>query len=138
MVTAVLRFIEFNTRVPARVLADVHAQMAAIELAARELGNLIQPWEVSEFCAYVDDLIDYSERLTRAQIRTLPDGVTEFTDWNDDDGIGGERFGFAIEHPRRFERDHPVFSLAARCYQNAESKGEKEALNECGAPDGPE
>jgi N-methylhydantoinase B len=64
--------------------------MAATELAARELTNLIRPWDVPEFCAYLDDLIDYSERLTRAQIRTLPDGVTEFSDWNDDDGIGGE------------------------------------------------
>jgi N-methylhydantoinase B len=90
VVTAVLRIIEFNTRVPERVLADIHAEMAAIELAAKELTNLIRPWDVSEFCAYLDDLIDYSERLTRAQIRTLPDGVTEFTDWNDDDGIGGE------------------------------------------------
>lgn len=89
VVTAVLRIIEFNTRVPERVLADIHAEMAAIELAAKELGNLIRTWDVPEFCAYLDDLIEYSERLTRAQIKTLPDGVTEFTDWNDDDGIGG-------------------------------------------------
>ena len=85
----ILRVIEFNTRVPARVLADIHAEMAAIDLAAKELGKLISSWDVTEFCAYLGDLIAYSERLTRAQIRALPDGVTEFTEWNDDDGIGG-------------------------------------------------
>src|SRR5687768_3004437 len=86
---AVLRIIEFNTRVPERVLADIRAEMAAIELAAKELGKLIADWDVAEFCGYLADLIDYSERLTRAQIRLLPDGVTEFTEWNDDDGVGG-------------------------------------------------
>src|SRR5258706_9210931 len=85
----ILRVIEFNSRVPARVLADIHAEMAAIDLAAKELGKLISSWDVTEFCAYLSDLIAYSERLTRAQIRALPDGVTEFTEWNDDDGIGG-------------------------------------------------
>lgn len=87
---AILRIVEFNTRVPERVLADIRAEMAAIELAAQELAKLISSWDVAEFCAYLTDLIDYSERLTRAQIRLLPDGITEFTEWNDDDGIGGE------------------------------------------------
>jgi N-methylhydantoinase B len=90
VITAVLRIIEFNTRVPERVLADIRAEMAAIELAAKDLEKLISTWDVTEFCAYLADLIAYSERLTRAQIRMLPDGVTEFTEWNDDDGIGGE------------------------------------------------
>ncbi len=89
----ILRFIEFNTRVPERVMADIRAEMSAIELAAKELEKLVAQWNVTgnvtEFCAYLTDLIDYSERLTRAQIRLLPDGETEFTEWNDDDGIGG-------------------------------------------------
>ncbi|HEV7821064.1 MAG TPA: hydantoinase B/oxoprolinase family protein, partial [Burkholderiales bacterium] len=101
VVSAVLRIIEFNTRVPDRVLADIHAEMAALELAARELTNLIQPWNVTEFCAYLDDLIDYSERLTRAQIKTLPDEVTEFSDWNDDDGIGGAPVNIHVRLTKR-------------------------------------
>jgi N-methylhydantoinase B len=85
----ILRVIEFNTRVPDRVMADIRAEMSAIEHAAKELEQLASGWKVENFCAYLTDLIDYSERLTRAQIRLLPDGETEFTEWNDDDGIGG-------------------------------------------------
>ena len=33
------------------------------------------------------ETIDYSERLTRAAIRELPDGVFDFEDWLDDDGV---------------------------------------------------
>jgi N-methylhydantoinase B len=35
----------------------------------------------------VEDLLDYSERLTRATIRALPDGEYDFEDWLDDDGF---------------------------------------------------
>ena len=84
-----MRVIEFNTRVPERVIADVQAQIAAIDQAEKDLHKLLARWNVEEFCAYLQDLIDYAERLARAQIAALPDGVTEFTEWNDDDGIGG-------------------------------------------------
>ena len=33
------------------------------------------------------ETIDYSERLTRAALRELPDGEWSFEDWIDDDGI---------------------------------------------------
>lgn len=85
-----MRLIEFNSRVPQRVIADLRAQIAAIDQAERELSKLASEWRADELCAYMRDLVDYSERLTRAQIAALPDGETEFTEWNDDDGIGGE------------------------------------------------
>lgn len=84
-----MRLIEFNSRVPQRIVADVRAQIAAADQAERELNKLASEWRADELCAYMRDLIDYAERLTRAQISALPDGETEFTEWNDDDGIGG-------------------------------------------------
>jgi N-methylhydantoinase B len=36
---------------------------------------------------YMQEVMAYAERLTRAAIRTLPDGVYSFEDWIDDDGI---------------------------------------------------
>jgi N-methylhydantoinase B len=35
----------------------------------------------------MQEVIDYSERLTRAAVRELPDGEFQFEDWIDDDGI---------------------------------------------------
>ena len=36
---------------------------------------------------YMTELVDYAERMTRAAIRELPDGVYDFLDHIDDDGI---------------------------------------------------
>ena len=42
-----------------------------------------------ELKKYMNELVDYTERLVRSYISDLPDGEAEFTDWNDDDGVGG-------------------------------------------------
>ncbi len=83
-----LRIIEHNVRVPDRNQGDLKAQIAALNLGERELVRLLAEHDVDEFCAYMTELVDYTERLTRADIAALPDGEYEFTDWNDDDGIG--------------------------------------------------
>ena len=35
----------------------------------------------------MNEVVDYTERLTRAAISELPDGTFDFEDWLDDDGI---------------------------------------------------
>jgi N-methylhydantoinase B len=83
-----MRIIEFNTRVPERVIGDVRAQLAALGQAAKEVEKLARTWQPNVLDAYLEDLIDYAEVLTRADIARLPDGEVEFEEWNDDDGIG--------------------------------------------------
>jgi len=82
------RIIEHNVRVPERNEGDLKAQLAALNLGEKELLGLLADHDIDEFCTYMDELADYTERLTRAGITALPDGEYEFTDWNDDDGIG--------------------------------------------------
>lgn len=84
----VLRFIQHNVRVADKVLGDMRAQMAALNGAATEMQKLIADFGVREFKAYMKDIVDYTERLARAGIAALPDGEVEFTEWNDDDGVG--------------------------------------------------
>ncbi|MFC5357667.1 hydantoinase B/oxoprolinase family protein [Azospirillum himalayense] len=86
--STLMRIIEFNTRVPERVMGDVHAQLAALDQAAAEVAKLARAWEPAVLEAYLDDLIDYAETLTRADLEALPDGTVEFEEWNDDDGVG--------------------------------------------------
>ncbi|AHF76592.1 Hydantoinase B/oxoprolinase [Sodalis praecaptivus] len=83
-----MRIIEFNTRVPERVMGDVRAQLAALEQAALEVEKMGEQWGAVTFDAYLDDLIDYAEKLTRDSLAQLPDGEVEFEEWNDDDGVG--------------------------------------------------
>jgi len=85
-----LRLIENNVRVPHRVLGDLRAQVASLSLAEKELLKLIGTYGGRTLIAYMDDLIDYTERLTREAIRKLPDGEADFTDYIDDDGVTGD------------------------------------------------
>ena len=92
-----LRVIEHNTRMPERMMGDVYAQMAALNTAEKELQALIAANRPPVLKAYMSELIDYTERLTRARIAALPDGSVEFTDWNDDDGVGTEPVRFHVK-----------------------------------------
>jgi N-methylhydantoinase B len=84
-----LNVIEYNTRVPDLVLGDIRAQMAALLAAEAEIVKFAERYGVAELKAYMGELIDYAERMVRAAISKLPDGAAEFTEWNDDDGVGG-------------------------------------------------
>jgi N-methylhydantoinase B len=80
-------FIEKNVRLPTRVLGDIRAQLAACHIAEEALLRLAARQGVESVQLYMRELIDYSERLTRAAIRGLPEGAYTFEDWIDDDGI---------------------------------------------------
>ena len=80
-------FIEKNVRVPVKVFGDLRAQLAACHIAERQFLELVGRYGVDTVHRYMQEVIDYAERLTRAAIATLPDGVYSFEDWIDDDGI---------------------------------------------------
>lgn len=79
-----------NVRVPDRVLGDLMAQYAASSVGTRELTKLFDRYGREESRSYLNELIDYAERLTRDEIRQWPDGTYTFLDHIDDDGINPE------------------------------------------------
>ena len=78
--------IALNVRTPEKVLGDLQAQMASCNSGERELIELIERYDLDTVLGYGDHLQDYAERLTRAEIRDLPDGAYHFTDHID--GLG--------------------------------------------------
>ena len=84
---AVWRIINKNVRVPDMVQGDILAQISALNQGEREFLRLADEYGVEDLKSYMTDVIDYTERLTRAEIASLPDGEWEFTDYIDDDGI---------------------------------------------------
>lgn len=82
------RIFEANVRMSDRVLADIRSQIAALNAGGVEFLKLAETYPAEELRAYMADLIEYTERLSRSVIGALPKGVAEFTDWNDDDGTG--------------------------------------------------
>jgi N-methylhydantoinase B len=81
------RLIEKNVRVPVRVLGDMRSQLAACHIAETAFLRLVEQHGPETVKRHMQELIDYTERMTRAAVRQLPDGVWSFEDWIDDDGI---------------------------------------------------
>lgn len=85
--TTLFRMIERNVRLPNRVLGDIRSQLAACEIAARGMVDLVARYGADGVRSLMGATIDYSERLTRHCLAELPDGEASFTDWIDDDQI---------------------------------------------------
>jgi N-methylhydantoinase B len=79
--------IETNVRVPVKVFGDLRAQLAACHIAEAALIDLAARYGNDRLQEYMTELVDYAERMTRAALRELPDGVYDFLDHIDDDGI---------------------------------------------------
>ena len=79
--------IEKNVRVPIKVFGDFRAQLAACHIAEKQFCALVARYGPAQTRLYMQETIDYAERLTRAALAQLPDGEWSFEDWIDDDGI---------------------------------------------------
>lgn len=82
--------IGLNVRVPDMVIGDLRAQYAACQVGAREIGRLVARYGVRQIRAYLAALLDYAERMTRAEIATWPQGTYRFTDYIDSDGLSDD------------------------------------------------
>lgn len=91
------RLLTKNVRVPGRVLGDWAAQVAACSIGGRGLRELAETYGIDELGEYFDDLLDYSERVVRAEIESWPDGSYEFTDYLDGDGFTTEPIPIVIK-----------------------------------------
>jgi len=80
-------FIEKNVRLPVKVLGDLRAQLAACHIAETQFKDLVAKYGAADTRYYMQETVDYAERLTRAALEKLPDGEWSFEDWIDDDGV---------------------------------------------------
>jgi N-methylhydantoinase B len=78
--TEVLDLILANVRTPAERRGDLAAQRAAAAVGERRLQELVAAHGLAEVQAYALHLCAYSERITRAAIKSWPDGVYAFAD----------------------------------------------------------
>ncbi|MCU0985452.1 MAG: hydantoinase B/oxoprolinase family protein [Acetobacteraceae bacterium] len=82
-----MAIIEKNVRLPVRLFGDLRAQLAACHIAETQFGELVARYGADTVTGYMEEVIDYAERLTRAALAELPDGEWSFEDWIDDDGV---------------------------------------------------
>ncbi|MBI3977785.1 MAG: hydantoinase B/oxoprolinase family protein [Chloroflexi bacterium] len=107
---AVHEFIRANVRVPDVVLGDLGAQLAACHVGEQGIRKLIDKFGLAALRRHFDELLDHTERLTRAEIAAWPDGTYTCTDYMDDDGIHPDPIPIAVTVTVRGDSVHIDFT----------------------------
>ncbi|MFD5389766.1 hydantoinase B/oxoprolinase family protein [Streptomyces sp. NPDC127074] len=76
-----------QVRFPQPTLGDMRAQVACALTGGRRLGEIVERWGMDTLLAARDAIFEQTERLERAQIAAIADGVYEVTGQLDNDGI---------------------------------------------------
>lgn len=85
-----LQLILLNCQVPDQRLADLRAQEAALRMAIARYTELCERYGADTLAEIATEMLDYTERRTRAAIRALPDGEYRFEDLFDCPELDGE------------------------------------------------
>jgi len=92
----VMALILRNVRTPEERRGDFAAQFAANAVGERRLLAYVREHGLDTTSRYAAHLQDYAERMTRALIREMPDGLYTFEDCLDDDGQGTEDIAIRV------------------------------------------
>ena len=87
----VLNLIRFNTRMPDRVIGDMHAQISSCRTGERRVQELVARFGIDTYREAVTEILDHGERLAHAGLAKLPKGTWTAHDFLDDDGIDTDR-----------------------------------------------
>lgn len=71
----VFRLIRANTRVPDAVLGDIRAMVAAVRKGSQRLLDVIERFGLKTTLAALNEILLQGERLARAAVRRIPNGV---------------------------------------------------------------
>jgi len=85
-----------NVRTPREREADLRAQFAANQIGQRRFGEIVQRhgWRILSLA--IEQLLAYSERRMRTEIRRIPAGIYSSEDHLDDDGRGHEKIPICV------------------------------------------
>jgi N-methylhydantoinase B len=92
----VLDLILLNVRTPREREGDLDAQMGACRVGERRILEVAAKYGTEKMNALIEELLDYSERLVRAELRSMPGGDFSAEDWLDSDGVTDEPRRIAV------------------------------------------
>lgn len=76
-----------NVRFPQATLGDLRAQVSCAMTGQRRLQEIVSRWGIDTVMAARDEIFAQTERMERAAIAAIPDGVYEASGFLDNDGI---------------------------------------------------
>ncbi len=82
-----VRIISANSRTPEKVMGDIRSMVGGTNVGARRLLELIDKYGLERLQTLVGELLDYTERLTRAEIAKIPPGTYHGSYVIEDDGV---------------------------------------------------
>jgi N-methylhydantoinase B len=97
-----------NVRTPREREGDLTSQIGSCHVGERRIREIANTYGPSRIHALIEDLLDYSECLVRAELRSMPAGEFGAEDWLDDDGVTGTPLKIAV----RLTLDPAAGSLA--------------------------
>jgi N-methylhydantoinase B len=77
-----------NTRVPELNWGDLRAEMSALTVTRRRMGELVDRYGEAAVREGMSGVLDYSERQARSIIEGIPDGTYQFSDYLESDFAG--------------------------------------------------
>jgi N-methylhydantoinase B len=92
----ILAILLANVRTPEEREGDLLSQVGACRVGEMRLGELIEKHGAHGVRRLSAALLDYSERLMRAELATVPTCVVRAEDFLDDDGFGGNPIRIAV------------------------------------------
>jgi N-methylhydantoinase B len=93
----VLNLILYNVRTPMEREGDLDAQMGACHVGEQRVHELMQRYDAPRLATLVEALLNHSEQLIRAQLRTMPAGDFSAEDYLDNDGVTDEPCRIAVQ-----------------------------------------
>jgi len=92
----ILRLLLLNMRLPDERKGDLNAQIAAIRLGSKRLGEVMDRIGADVLTQTFSEIVSRTHSRMRAAISRLPDGEYTFEDVMDDDGAGTENILIAL------------------------------------------
>src|SRR4051794_10141311 len=89
-VDAVFDMIEANVRLPTTALGDMNAGVAAVAIGERRVVEACARYGADVVLESFDDVLAHGERIARAELRAIPNGVYHAQDVIDGDGISDD------------------------------------------------
>jgi N-methylhydantoinase B len=85
-----------KVRTPWEREGDLAAQIGACRVGEQRMLQLVAKYGLENLNRWTGELLDYSERLVRAELRAMPAGEFHAEDWLDDDGVTDEPIRIAV------------------------------------------
>jgi len=122
----ILRLLLANVRTPVERDGDLAAQIASCRLGERRLHEVVAKYGVRLTDTYAGHLLDYSEKMMRAELHSICRGIYRAEDFLDSDGTSNRPL--AIRVALRLTRDSAVVDFTGSSPQCAGNINAVEAI----------